>query len=784
MGIMNYGDVGSLRQAVDPAMFGADVSGTADSRAAWQRAIDYAVAMASRNGGVVHIKPSPGTYRIDWDGATGYNVTGGATTGINYRSCFVINALVSTAVKKVIFDFTGCYLIHGGTDWTDWASMFITIGCEREVRGGTYDYVNLPFFQGLVTEVGTGYIKVEIDPTFDQAAPTFAGGWEICAFSALNYALANPTRYPTGVPVHRSSYTLSQFTIADEGAGIYECSGLTTDEDTAVGMYIAVGTTVVVKGAKDGVEWFKDIDCPRVTTIGNPVCHASASRWVVTSGCSDITEDKARCVPRPGSTALAVTMRAGTANFNARGKVNVTGGKYWYTGDDAIAITSSSITGMTRVSATVVNGFTSLNYFSTVAEGTHFILYDSTHTEVARGTIDTVGTTNSSTFKADYTLTFASGNINAFADAAALTSHIMVLLEYHATANVAFNNIKSTRGRGVYTDAMGHYAFNHVENCTDTGILVQTSKGGFSENYDGGFAYLISDNTVDGACRNFYYPAAISVFCASPADSTVAARNYPISDVAIVHNTIRNCQHMPFLLGGVKNAVLYDNIMDTVNTAAPSGEMSIVYSFASKTLVGLVNCSNIRGNVGMAHGHGSSTLYTANTMDSGANSKIFFSALDWDCDLATPVGGVQGKFAVGRLNPTETFEVYAASGAASLLVEATSTNHARLDMKNGSWAVRLLASANGMFVYDVTNAAARFGWSTAGHYNPQASETYDIGNIGAYLRNLFAAKISLKDGVTAPVAVSGTAQLFVDAADGDLKVIFGDGTIKVISADT
>ena len=42
----------------------------------------------------------------------------------------------------------------------------------------------------------------------------------------------------------------------------------------------------------------------------------------------------------------------------------------------------------------------------------------------------------------------------------------------------------------------------------------------------------------------------------------------------------------------------------------------------------------------------------------------------------------------------------------------------------------------------------------------------------------------LTDGVTAPTAATGWAIMFVDTADGDLKIIFSDGTTKVIVADT
>lgn len=49
-------------------------------------------------------------------------------------------------------------------------------------------------------------------------------------------------------------------------------------------------------------------------------------------------------------------------------------------------------------------------------------------------------------------------------------------------------------------------------------------------------------------------------------------------------------------------------------------------------------------------------------------------------------------------------------------------------------------------------------------------------NVSQYLR--------IKDGVTAPGAATGAANIYVDTADGDLKVVFSDGTVKTIVTDT
>lgn len=44
--------------------------------------------------------------------------------------------------------------------------------------------------------------------------------------------------------------------------------------------------------------------------------------------------------------------------------------------------------------------------------------------------------------------------------------------------------------------------------------------------------------------------------------------------------------------------------------------------------------------------------------------------------------------------------------------------------------------------------------------------------------------IAIKDGIAAPATSAGYAQIYVDTADGDLKVKFGDGTVKTLATDT
>lgn len=49
--------------------------------------------------------------------------------------------------------------------------------------------------------------------------------------------------------------------------------------------------------------------------------------------------------------------------------------------------------------------------------------------------------------------------------------------------------------------------------------------------------------------------------------------------------------------------------------------------------------------------------------------------------------------------------------------------------------------------------------------------------------NVFS-HIQLKDGITAPSTLTGWAYIYIDTADGDLKIKFGDGTVKTIATDT
>lgn len=85
--------------------------------------------------------------------------------------------------------------------------------------------------------------------------------------------------------------------------------------------------------------------------------------------------------------------------------------------------------------------------------------------------------------------------------------------------------------------------------------------------------------------------------------------------------------------------------------------------------------------------------------------------------------------------------------------------------------VRLVADS-------ATTVSTRAIFSEAGDLTLGA--TKKTGGAGG----LYAGVVAVKDGVTAPGATSGMATIYVDTSDGDLKVVFSDGTVKTIVTDT
>ena len=72
-------------------------------------------------------------------------------------------------------------------------------------------------------------------------------------------------------------------------------------------------------------------------------------------------------------------------------------------------------------------------------------------------------------------------------------------------------------------------------------------------------------------------------------------------------------------------------------------------------------------------------------------------------------------------------------------------------------------------------------------YRPAAAGGLTLGELSTPLpwsHIISNGFLAIGDGITAPAATAGYAKIFVDSADGDLKIIYGDGTTKLIVVDT
>ena len=99
----------------------------------------------------------------------------------------------------------------------------------------------------------------------------------------------------------------------------------------------------------------------------------------------------------------------------------------------------------------------------------------------------------------------------------------------------------------------------------------------------------------------------------------------------------------------------------------------------------------------------------------------------------------------------------------------------------GSGAIVGFGTNELMFIADAGSSNIIFNAST---FSADTDNTLDLGTDTELWATTYTYVLGLKDGMTAPSTISGIAQIYVDTADGDLKVKFGDGTVKTIVTDT
>ena len=620
MGIMNYGDIGSLRQAVDPAKFGADVSGTADSRAAWKRAVDYAVAMASRNGGVVHIKPAPGTYRIDWDGSTAIS---GLTEGYNTR---YILGFPSTA-EHVWLDFHGVKVLQGGVDYSELSNVFF-LDQQKSVRlrGGEFDFVNQPFFWGEVTAIGADYFDMDIDS--DCETPQFTTAFQVCTH--LTSVASRSHLMPIAYGIARQQGTDSAFSVTAQGGGSYRIGGLTgTDLTNMTAQGIIVGAVVSVRAIRDGAKWFLgrkvqswDAEGYKCFTGGDGFSEMILSR--------NLREANGYQGPRmradqPNLRQLVSLTRGGTNWHWVGGKCSIEKVEYIHHVDDPIAVGMPCLSRMVAISGTSFDAFMPPHWWGAYLDaGDKLIICDDDGNEACRCTITAVeapGTPDATYPPRKFTVTVDSGSMPGD-----LTSHYAEVITYDLDLTLDNPGIERVGGRGIYCGGPVTMHSPRVNLCGAQGICVDLRPADLRHyNYRD---IVINTPKVSNSCLNTTANGAIVVRKHRYGDDDVAATGYPIKRLLIVAPQIYNTSNAAIIVQAVENGdIIAPQIDGVAGTGASVDEAG---TGLNATVFGATNCKNVRFVGGRISNFNGADILKTTTQGGGSNVNVYEENNDTD----------------------------------------------------------------------------------------------------------------------------------------------------------
>jgi len=181
---------------------------------------------------------------------------------------------------------------------------------------------------------------------------------------------------------------------------------------------------------------------------------------------------------------------------------------------------------------------------------------------------------------------------------------------------------------------------------------------------------------------------------------------------------------------------------------------------------GPINIDNV-ASAFEAYRDGGSTVIKASVHQSAANTGARFR-MQFSRNTRASPNAVNSGDLVGR------FESYAYIDGDYRLIGALESYVAGTPGAGsypGDWYFRLVSDS-------ATSLGTKAILSEAGDLTLGA--TKQTGGVGG----LYAGVVAVKDGVTAPSAVANMAVIYVDTADGDLKVRFSNGFIATIAADS
>jgi hypothetical protein len=149
--------------------------------------------------------------------------------------------------------------------------------------------------------------------------------------------------------------------------------------------------------------------------------------------------------------------------------------------------------------------------------------------------------------------------------------------------------------------------------------------------------------------------------------------------------------------------------------------------------------------------------------------------LGYNCRIHGIPGSLTVSGTIGEVNVDLVSKIIQSAGEASLTLRDAAAAAGQKNVKFRKVGTQVMLSAADDSYVVSANAFV-------GTFDGSVFTELQFGNTGT--KNKFNGHLTITDGVTAPSTEAGFAAIYVDSADGDLKIRFADGVTKTIVVDT
>ena len=326
--------------------------------------------------------------------------------------------------------------------------------------------------------------------------------------------------------------------------------------------------------------------------------------------------------------------------------------------------------------------------------------------------------------------------------------------------------------RGQYVNITNNY----IRNSGQIAIDIR----GYGTLTDGITDFVVDGNVIDQARTG----VQVSL------NDSITPKNAVISN-----NTIRNTELEGVIVGSAENVTIIGNTIDTTTDgsgadgngirAGSVNRLIISNNMIGNTIDGgiltenntdMLVANNVYYNITGVNwvDTGSTFVNTDNTSTGVLSQGNFTGATNFDnkslvvaAKNATAGSGTYGgSLAFARVNTNEP--------RAAIVSHQLTTNNEQVGMS--FWSHPTNTGSDPM--------EHMLTLSHVGNFYPEDDQARALGLAAKNWSKAYMGQLNIVDGITAPSTEAGHACIYVDTADGDLKVKFGNGTVKTIVTDT